>query len=104
PDAHDGAYLLGPHVRSDWNEFQSLVRAAAAAPSGNALALLREALGLVRGTPFADIAPGTYTWAWSEQLVSDIEAAVTDAAEQLAELALDSGDADTADWAARPGL
>ena len=66
--------------------------------------LLRQALDLVRGAPFADAAPGSYSWAWSEQLVSDIEVAVTDTAERLALLALDAGEPELADWAARQGL
>jgi hypothetical protein len=103
-DAHDGAYRLGPRVGSDWSRFLQLVDEAKALPSGDAGEALRAGLELVRGAPFPGVAPGTYAWAWSEQVVADIEVAVTDAALQLADLSLDAGDAETADWAARQGL
>ena len=104
PEAEDGAYRLGSRVACDWSEFRHLTAAASGAPSGDAIGLLSQALKLIRGTPFDGVAPGTYTWAWSEQVVSEIEVAVTDAAERLAELALDAADTQTADWAARQGL
>ena len=104
PEAADGAYRLGPNVTSDWIDFRRLTAAASAVSSGDAIVFLRRALGLVRGAPFAEVAPGTYAWAWSEQLVSEIEVAVTDAAGRLAQLALDAADTQIADWAAQQGL
>lgn len=54
--------------------------------------------------PFADVTPGTYAWAHSEQIVSEIELCVADAACRLAELATESGDAATALWDCRQGI
>ncbi|HET9733499.1 MAG TPA: hypothetical protein VFP54_12570 [Acidimicrobiales bacterium] len=92
PEAEGGTYRVGASVRSDWGDFRLLTEAASSVPSGEAIELLRQALDLVRGAPFTDAPPGSYSWAWSEQLVSDIEVAVTDTAEKLALLALDAGD------------
>lgn len=104
PEQRNGAYALGPRCRSDWSRFKALARAARTASSAEAIDLLREALALVRGAPFADALPGTYAWAWSEQLISEIEVAVADAAEDLAERAREAGDAELARWGSRQGL
>ena len=104
PDAHDGAYRLGPAVGCDWWRLRRLVASAKAAPSGDAIDLLRQALELVRAKPFADAPVGTYAWAYSEQLVADMEREIPDAAARLAGLALDAGDPGTAEWACRQGL
>jgi DNA-binding SARP family transcriptional activator len=104
PDAVGSAYQLGPGVGCDWIQFQALVAEAERAPDERAVALYRQALALVRGEPFSHVAPGTYSWAWSELLVHRMERVIADAAHRLAELAMAADDADTATWAARQAL
>ena len=104
PEARERRYQLDAGFGCDWVDFAGLVRRAASAPAPEAIDLLRQALALVRGAPFADAPTGAYGWAWDEQLVSAIEVAVADAAERLARLALASGDHATARWAAAKGL
>jgi DNA-binding SARP family transcriptional activator len=104
PEAQDGCYQLDASFGCDWVDFAGLVDSARSAPAPEARALLGEALALVRGAPFADAPRGAFSWAWSEQLVSAIEVAVADAAERLADLAINAGDHATARWAAGKGL
>lgn len=104
PEACDGCYELDAAFGCDWVDFKALVRRSRSVPAPEAMALLGEALGLVRGAPFADSPRGAFGWAWSEQLVSAIEVAVADVAERLAELALAAGDHATARRAAEKGL
>jgi nucleoid-associated protein YgaU len=103
PESKGGRYRIGPDVGCDWTRFRSLADAARSATSAQAPTLLRAALELVSARPFEGIAAGTYQWAFDEQVVSAIEVAVVDAANRLAELALESDDPDTAVWAARQG-
>lgn len=104
PDAGDvGGYCLDD-VRTDWARFKALLGEARFAAATEAAALLSEALSLVQGRPFTHVAKGTYTFAYSELLVSEIEVAVSDAAHRLASLALDAGDPVTAAEAASKGL
>jgi DNA-binding SARP family transcriptional activator len=103
PAADGGAYRLGPDVGCDWTSFRALVARAQAAESSIAVTAYREALALVRGEPFAAVGRGTYSWAWSEQLVYEIERAVVQAALALGELGLAQGDHETARWAAVQG-
>lgn len=105
PTTDDGRYHVGPGVACDWHQFERLVRQSAATDDDDrSVEHLRSALELVRGAPFDDVLPRTYTWAWSEQLVSAIEVAVCDAAMHLGEIALGRDDAATAAWAATKGL
>jgi DNA-binding SARP family transcriptional activator len=104
PEACDGCYQLDAAFGCDWVDFDALVRRSRSTPAPEAMALLGEALGLVRGAPFADSPRGAFGWAWSEQLVSAIEVAVADAAERLADLALAAGDHATARRAVEKGL
>ena len=104
PEAADGCYQLDAAFGCDWVDFEALVRRSRSAATPEAMALLGEALGLVRGAPFADSPRGAFGWAWSEQLVSAIEVAVADAAERLADLALAAGDVATARFATEKGL
>jgi hypothetical protein len=103
PAADGGAYQLGPDVGCDWMSFRALVARAKAADPSTAVTAYREALSLVRGEPFATVGRGTYSWAWSEQLVYEMEGAVVQAAVALGELALNEGDTETARWAAVRG-
>ncbi len=103
--AEAGKYGLGPGVGCDWVIFQELARAAQRAGPSEAMDLYRQALELVRGEPFAGVAPQTYLWAWTGNMLAyEMSRVIGDAATQLAELALASGDADTASWATRQGL
>ena len=106
PMAVDGAYGIGAGVGCDWTLFQSLTAAAEAASrhdTAKAIALYREALELVEGEPFADVPRGSYAWADSEHLVTDIRLAVTRAAHELAEVAM-ATEPETALWATQRGL
>lgn len=108
PPASAGVYCLGPEkVGCIWPLFKELAAAATAASRSNpseSMALWSEALGLVRGEPFAGVAKGTYVWAWSEQLVYEMQVAITRAADALGAMALAQDDPDTALWATRQGL
>jgi len=59
-------------------------------------------LDLVRGQPFAE--SYGFGWAWSEGHVASMEAAVSDAAHQLATAHLEQNEPDQAIWAAMRGL
>jgi DNA-binding SARP family transcriptional activator len=102
PHARNGVYRLDPSVGLDWARFQALVTRAESKGAGGS-ADLRLALELVRGRPFEGVRPRTYGWALLD-LAAVMEAAVVDAADRLAELRLDDGDAPGAQWAARRGL
>ncbi len=104
PAAKNGTYTLGPRFGCDWSRFQALVAAAQTGSSAEAIELLREALGLIRGRPFEDAPPIYFSWADDSPLVSDIEKAVAMAAEELGERALEAGDPELAEWAASQGL
>ena len=105
PDVRDaGGYRVAATVTSDWHRFQALTEASRrAAPSG-AIKLLREAMGLVRGAPFAGVERGSYGWVWDELLVSEMEARIVDAAHRLAGLAMAHGAPGVAGWAVGRGL
>ena len=107
PPAVDGAYSPGPGFGCDWVLFQALVAAGAQAAArhetAKAIALYREALELVNGEPFADVPPGSCTWADAKHLITDIQLAVAKAATDLAKLAM-SAEPETAAWAAQQGL
>ncbi|MGH9154416.1 MAG: hypothetical protein ACRD1K_00845 [Acidimicrobiales bacterium] len=102
PSSTQEGYVV--EMRSDWTVFKSLVAAAHRKTSTEQIGLLREALELVRDRPFVDVPEQSYGWAWSEGLVSEIEIAVAEAAETLAELALADGELELSRWAARQGL
>jgi DNA-binding SARP family transcriptional activator len=102
PDAEAGRYRLAG-VSCDWTRFRELTQLARQSGASDAIGALSEALGLVRGTPFAG-AGDRYGWAWTELLVSQMSVAITDAAHRLARLALQDGDAALANWSAERGL
>lgn len=103
PESEGGAYRLGPRFACDWQRFGAMVAAARTAPRHEAIDLLRRALSLVRGRPFED-APPTFGWAEAEQVVSHMEVAIAEAAEDLAERAREVADHRLAAWAADQGL
>lgn len=98
PSASGGGYGLSQEVVTDWEHFVVL------AGPGAGVDELRDALALVRGRPFAGVPAGTYQWAFAELLVSEMEAAVADAARRLAEVSLADDDVGLAAWATRQGL
>lgn len=104
PDATlTGGYHLDG-VACDWTVFQELTVTAArhehAGETGRAIDSYSQALALITGRPFVS---GDYGWVDSEGLRTHIERAVSTAAQSLARLALDAGQADLALWAARQG-
>lgn len=64
----------------------------------------RDALGLVRGTPFAGVPKGSYGWVWDELIVSGMEEDVIDVAHRMAVACMEQGWPKQADWAAGRGL
>jgi DNA-binding SARP family transcriptional activator len=92
-----GHYALHPDAWLDWRMFETLT--AAGMQTGEA-APLADALGLVRGQPFA----GCYYWWLEPELVESVRARVVAAAEALATLKLADRDPTGAGRAARTGL
>lgn len=91
---------LSPSVGCDWLDFEQHVRAARRDPK-SAIGHLRAALSLVRGRPFEG---WSFAWIEVERLDGAMEAAISDAAQELAALALEDGDIDTARFAVEQGL
>jgi len=91
---------LSPSVGCDWLDFEQHVRAARRDPK-RATEHLRAALSLVRGRPFEG---WSFAWIEVERLDGAMEAAISDAAQELAALALEEGDLDTARFAVEQGL
>jgi DNA-binding SARP family transcriptional activator len=108
PESVKGAgYQLDPAVSTDWYSFQAFQRDAASVSQDDASLeglLLRQALQLVRSTPFAGAAAGTFGWAWTELLVSRMEQEIATVAVRLADLLIARGDHQRSAWAAERGL
>jgi DNA-binding SARP family transcriptional activator len=102
PSANDDRYRLSPLVVTDVDRLQRRLRWARDAPPARALSVLRDALALVRGRPFATRAG--YEWAYVDQLVFHAEQLVVDVANRLGELCLGVGDSVGALWATAGGL
>lgn len=104
PDAvTSGGYHLVGSV-TDWSRFEGLVAEADNATGDEADALRTEALGLVRGVPFAGVAGDQYGWAYSSGLASAMTVAVARCARRLSDDRLTAGDPNGAEQAARAGL
>ncbi len=102
PPPAAGRYELSPAVATDYGIFCELVAMADETDAAEAAAdLLAEALRLVRGEPFTGVGRG-YAWVGPHRGI--IVAQVVDAAEELAEVRLATGDWRSAEWAARQGL
>jgi DNA-binding SARP family transcriptional activator len=102
PPPEGGRYELSPAVMTDYGLFCELVAEADETEDAVAAAdLLTEALGLVRGEPFTGVGR---SYAWVGPHRGMIVAQVVDAAEELAEVRLATGDWRSAEWAARQGL
>lgn len=104
PSSTDGHYRLR-RVWCDLADVERLVGAAKANPNDRA-AHLRAVLELVAGPPltFESRHRRHFTWVDLGNHASRWERIVGDAAHDLAQLALDEGDADLARWAAERGL
>lgn len=97
------SYSLGAHVTSDLARFTDLAaRSRSAIDPVEEAKLLKQALELLRGQPFEG--SQGYEWAYTEGIVVEAEAMIADTAHRLAQLALASGDAALATWAATKGL
>ncbi|MFF3734870.1 hypothetical protein ACFYXM_32450 [Streptomyces sp. NPDC002476] len=59
----DKRYRLGQHVTCDWVTFQKHARQGLTDATEDGELALRRALALVRGRPFAGMAPQRYAWA-----------------------------------------
>jgi hypothetical protein len=92
---------LSDAVRLDWSRFWVLTDHAQPGPEG--IPVLRGALELIRGRPFAGVPERGYGWA-EVGTRALIEGTVVDVAEDLARRCIDAGDPGTAVWAARRGL
>ena len=102
PAPGSGRYELSPSVVTDYGVFCELVATADETEDAEAAAdLLADALGLVRGEPFTGAGRG---YAWVGPHRGMIVTQVVDAAEELAEVRLATGDWRAAEWAARQGL
>ena len=97
------SYSLGAHVTSDLARFTDLAaRSRSAIDRVDEAKLLKQALELLRGQPFEG--SQGYEWAYTEGIVVEAEALIADTAHRLAQIALASGDAALATWAATKGL
>jgi nucleoid-associated protein YgaU/DNA-binding SARP family transcriptional activator len=102
PPTEGGRYELSDRVVTDYGLFCDLVAQADDTEDVHKAAeLLTEALGLVRGEPFTGVGR-SYSWVGPHRGM--IVAQVVDAAEELAEVRLATGDWRLAEWAARQGL
>ncbi|MCZ4125764.1 LysM peptidoglycan-binding domain-containing protein [Streptomyces sp. H39-S7] len=98
----DARYRFADTVSCDWHRFQNLVAVGKRAQLADGDAMLRTALELVRGRPFAAVPPRRYHWAG--HLAQDMIDAIIDAAATLAERRLQAADPRSALWAATKGL
>lgn len=99
PDAYSGRIELHPAVSSDWEHLQLLIGSGVNRTRTEGLV---EALGMVRGAPLADAAPGQ--WHWAEELRTDMASVVRDIGLVLADRALTEQDTDLARWAVNRAL
>jgi LysM repeat protein len=93
-----GGYRFHVVVATDWHQFQELLPHASGAPTDN----LEQALTLVRGRPFADAKPRYY--AFAEETMQEMIAAIVDAAYELGRRRLHEGAWQQATTAATHGL
>lgn len=102
PEARAGTgYQFDSKVGCDYVVF---CRLAESATGEEEFGQLRRALSLVRGAPFEGVKPGTYTWAWTEHVVSQIERSIRTVAYRFCELGLEAGDHESATWGALQAL
>ena len=98
-------YRLSADVTSDWARFEKYLGNARRQEGVESIASLRKALDLVRGEPFSGaLSSQFFEWVASEHLDLTFAARAVDAAEDLGQLALNSGDLGTVLWAVEKGL
>lgn len=102
PATADARYSLTDAAHCDWHLFRNWVDAGTKDSSGDGTDILRQALGLVRGQPFAGVAP--YRYVWAEHLTQEMISTIVDASQLLAERYLIAGNTRGALWAATKGL
>jgi DNA-binding SARP family transcriptional activator len=100
PSARGSGYAVSADVQTDWDQLKLAVEKAKPQDADEA-ELLREALSLVRGRPFAGVDWG---WTFAESLVSEMEVTIGQVAQRLAALSMETKDFSTAGFAARQGL
>jgi hypothetical protein len=104
PEAGDvGGYRL-VDVRTDWEEFTSLVKRFATGPREEQLALGVSALELVRDRPFVSELSRYFEWTHNERIVSAMERAIADFAHSVSTLQIRAGDLAGAEQSLRKGL
>lgn len=101
PDAGSGGYRL-TGIETDWQRFRQLTSEADGADPVEACRLRFDALGLVRGEPFAGVEG--YRWALDEHLATEMTVSVVTLARRLTEDLANLGDLPGAERAARMGL
>lgn len=101
PRPGKSGYAFHPAIHSDWARFQQYATRGLAAGPGAGLPDLENALGLVRGRPFA-----TQDYPWADSVEQEMLARITDVAHTLAtwHAESDSPDLDAARHAALRGL
>ena len=92
---------LHPRVLADADVMRARLDASAALAGDDALAMLRPAVELVRGLPFAAT---SYLWPDPEGITSEFVVLATNVCRRHAELALEAGAADDVFWATGRGL
>ena len=104
PEAGDvGGYHL-VEVRSDWEEFTSLVKRFATGPREEQLALGAAALALVRDRPFVSELSRYFEWIHNERIVSEMQRVISDFAHSVSTLQIRAGDLAGAEQSLRKGL
>ncbi len=104
PEAGDvGGYRL-VDVRTDWEEFTSLVKRFATGPREEQAALGVSALELVRDRPFVGELSRYFEWTHNERIVSAMERAIADFAHSVSTLQIRAGDLAGAEQSLRKGL
>jgi len=103
PYVTDGLYRISSHLQTDLDAFIQRIRVAEATSGDEQLDHLHAALDLVQAAPFSGVG-SSYAWAHTEGIVTHAIVAIDNTAHQLANLALDAGRLDLAEWAARRGL
>jgi hypothetical protein len=96
PSARGSGHAVSAAVQTDWDQLKLAV-VKAKAEGADEVELLREALSLVRGRPFAGV---DWDWAFAESLVSEMEVTIGRVAQRLAALSMETEDLDR--WIRRP--
>jgi hypothetical protein len=104
PEARAAGGYQVRDVSTDAARLRALVRQADGVAPGDAARHLADALALVRAAPFAEVPAGSYGWADTTPIASDLAVSIQHAAVSLGRLALDARDPDLARWAVERGL